>query len=204
MSKYYRILKDTPDANKGTILSLNFSHYCYTDKFGNSNMNYPSKSVEPNVDWFEQVFKMENSYLNRHELLELVKEKYPIGSKIKFMSEIFKIVNHDLIKVYDEENIWYGVIKLRVDKKKDELENKMINNLLYILKQVDLSCCGVYYHNNEFSESIDGSLYDCLKKEYSIIPENSMYQNNRIMSRYVKMQDRGWKCRNSQEMKYYS
>lgn len=70
------------------------------------------------------------------------------------------------------------------------------NNFIYhfneLLKNVDLSCCGVSYDSKNIYENIKDSIQHCLNKEFLVYSENSMFNNRRVYNRIDKMLNRGW------------
>jgi len=61
----------------------------------------------------------------------------------------------------------------------------------FILNNVDLSCCGVFYDGN-LNESIIGAIEDCEKKRFVIRQSAEFYNLTRTSSRIQKLYDRGW------------
>lgn len=55
MSKRYKLLKDLPNVNEGTVIvGMSFGDYSCSDKFGGL-ANFKSKLVETNPEWFELI-----------------------------------------------------------------------------------------------------------------------------------------------------
>ena len=77
-----------------------------------------------------------------------------------------------------------------------------IYRINYLLKNVDLSCCGVYYsYKDGLKESIDFAIDDCLNKKYIKHSDHIMHQPTRTMDRINKLENRGWKQYHLDELK---
>lgn len=63
-----------------------------------------------------------------------------------------------------------------------------------LLRNVDLSCCGVFYsHNDGLKESIEFAIDDCLNKRFIVHSDHIMHQITRSIERINKLESRGWK-----------
>lgn len=60
------------------------------------------------------------------------------------------------------------------------------------LSNVDISACGVAYHNNRIIETCDNAISHCKSKVFATLVENMFYRKNRIQHRIAKLLDRGW------------
>lgn len=81
---YYRLLKDTPDANAGDVFKYNHMTHLY-ESITNDNICYSIKSVENQPDWFEEVqmiFVREKNAEKLEEIDRLADENSIIGDAI--------------------------------------------------------------------------------------------------------------------------
>jgi hypothetical protein len=69
-----------------------------------------------------------------------------------------------------------------------------------ILKNVDISCCGVFLdkmrNNISLKESCQNSIYQCLSKTFIINSWAELYASNRTLYREEKLKCRGWSIEN--------
>ncbi|MCK9446676.1 hypothetical protein M0Q50_07420 [bacterium] len=63
-----------------------------------------------------------------------------------------------------------------------------------IMKQVDMSCCGVSYDGEGINENYPNAINHCRLKFYKINPNAKMYNKDRIFDRKYKLNSRGWTC----------
>ena len=78
------------------------------------------------------------------------------------------------------------ILKYQEDYQEDSID--------FLLKNVDLSCCGIYYsYKDRLKESIDFAIDDCLNKRFIKHSDHIMHQITRSSDRIYKLQSRGWK-----------
>jgi hypothetical protein len=61
-----------------------------------------------------------------------------------------------------------------------------------LLKNVDLSCCGLFWDGETLYESYIGSVKHCMEKKFLVLEDNLMYNSNRIDDRKRKMFEKGF------------
>lgn len=61
-----------------------------------------------------------------------------------------------------------------------------------VVKNVDLSCCGVAFRPGRLNEYYPNAIQHCLTHCYEISPSAQMC-TERIFARISKLEDRGWK-----------
>lgn len=66
------------------------------------------------------------------------------------------------------------------------------NNILNLLGNVDISCCGLYINREVLYESVDGAYLDCVVKQYNINTKATFYNARRIFDRENKMRNKGF------------
>jgi rubrerythrin len=66
-----------------------------------------------------------------------------------------------------------------------------IETLKYILKQVDISCCGVSFP--PLTENVHEAIDDCLSHKFRVLKSSMFYNHKRIDNRVDKLEKRGWK-----------
>lgn len=91
----------------------------------------------------------------------------------------------------------------------DYLEQAYIKSYKNILKNVDISCCGVFLekdkntNNLKIGESCPNAIVQCLTKSFIINKEASQYNKNRIHSRQDKLISRGWMNLNDENVLFF-
>src|SRR5574343_153879 len=65
-----------------------------------------------------------------------------------------------------------------------------------LIKNVDISCCGVSWDGNLY-ENYPGAITNCLTKTFSLNKNALMYSPKRISQRKYKFESRGWRELNS-------
>ena len=70
-----------------------------------------------------------------------------------------------------------------------DLYKNMFNNLI---KNVDISSCGVSWDGKELFEDYKGSIIHCQNKVFYVNKRASMYSTKRIIHRIDKFEKRGW------------
>lgn len=63
----------------------------------------------------------------------------------------------------------------------------MLYSFINLLKNIDLSCCGLFWDGDELFESYVGSVKQCEERKFIELPRNSMYNRRRIDERKHKM-----------------
>jgi Icc-related predicted phosphoesterase len=61
-----------------------------------------------------------------------------------------------------------------------------------LLRNVDLSCCGLFWDGEVLYESYVGSVKHCLEKKFLSLEDNLMYNHKRIEARKRKMYEKGF------------
>lgn len=83
-------------------------------------------------------------------------------------------------------------------KSNNYIESRYIESYKNILKNVDISCCGVFLEKDKsnnslkIGESCPNAIVQCLTKCFIINKEASQYNKNRIYNRLAKLKYRGW------------
>ena len=83
-------------------------------------------------------------------------------------------------------------------------EKKMINNefevfsntFFNIIREVDLTCCGVSF-NGKLRENCKDAILHCIVGVVEELQQNQMYHINRTTSRIYKLESRGWESINN-------
>jgi hypothetical protein len=65
--------------------------------------------------------------------------------------------------------------------------DSMSYSFISLLKNVDLSCCGIFWDGENIYESFIGSVIHCVEKKFMVLPNNTMYNKKRIEDRKRKM-----------------
>lgn len=71
--------------------------------------------------------------------------------------------------------------------KKDIYHKSYIN----LLRNVDISCCGVSWDGSNLYQNCQDSVLHCLKKVF-VVNKNALMLTNRLQHRLIKLEDRGW------------
>lgn len=113
------------------------------------------------------------------------------------------LIPKDLSSIYSDINIISEPITFTRDKKVIQLIRPRINvgnfkieNYQHVMKdlvkEVDLSCCGIYWDGEVLHEAVKGAIEDCI---YGVFRVNIGKMNNpkRLIHRKLKLQSRGWK-----------
>ena len=81
--------------------------------------------------------------------------------------------------------------------KKINMEYEYTNSYLNLIKNVDLSCCGVFIElkNDKISlkESCKNGIIHCLSKTFEVNNWSQLYNPDRTTTRSIKLNNRGWK-----------
>jgi len=82
-------------------------------------------------------------------------------------------------------------------KVKNDLNHITKYQLAYyeLIKNVDLSCCGVFLENNgeiKLKEACKSAIIHCLSKTFKIQEWSKLYNKDRTMTRERKLTERGW------------
>jgi hypothetical protein len=62
-----------------------------------------------------------------------------------------------------------------------------------LIKEVDISCCGVSYDGRELYENVKDSILHCLNKVFIVNSKSKMYTEKRVYHRITKLEARGWR-----------
>jgi hypothetical protein len=63
----------------------------------------------------------------------------------------------------------------------------LVYSFIELLKNIDLSCCGLFWDGEELFESYIGSVKQCEERKFVELPRNTMYNRHRIDDRKRKM-----------------
>ena len=81
------------------------------------------------------------------------------------------------------------------------IENEYINSYLNLIKNVDLSCCGVFIESKNdkitLKESCKNAILHCLSKTFDVNNWSLLYNPDRINARIFKLNNRGWLSANT-------
>jgi hypothetical protein len=103
--------------------------------------------------------------------------------------EPWTFINNHLKIVQIIRPTTYFVTEIRGSNTEETLKN----NFFALMKEVDMSCCGVSYNGVEIKENYPNAIFHCLHKYYRVNEKAKMYNDNRIVTRTRKLDDRGWK-----------
>lgn len=78
------------------------------------------------------------------------------------------------------------------DVKNSDSPEFIMNNILELLGNVDMSCCGLYINRDILYESVEGAYLDCSVKHYIVNKKATFYNDNRIYNRIAKMENKGF------------
>lgn len=132
---------------------------------------------------------MENGYEYLEDLC--MRDIYSMYKDISFINE-----PHTYIK----GNKKIQLIRPSAIKK----SNSYSENFEYLLRNVDIRCCGLSYDGDTINENIKGALSDCQRGIIFTIEENIMNQFNRTIRRVDKLGKRGWShLRNEKEVRLF-
>jgi hypothetical protein len=81
-------------------------------------------------------------------------------------------------------------------------KNNVHSNYYKMLQNVDFSCCGLSYNGNIIRENFHSALLHVLSKCYVINEEAWMYNQNRILERKFKIENKGFVELDSKNEKY--
>lgn len=101
------------------------------------------------------------------------------------------------------------VIHFKPKETKNYLEQAYVKSYENLLKNVDISCCGVFLekdkntNNLKIGESCPNAIVQCLTKSFIINIEASQYNKNRIHSRQDKLISRGWMNLNDENVLFF-
>lgn len=76
------------------------------------------------------------------------------------------------------------------------IENDIFNHLI---KNVDISCCGISYDGNKIVEDVPHAIIQCQNKVYEVNKLAKMHHPDRIYHRLDKFEKRGWREINESE-----
>jgi len=130
---------------------------------------------------------VENGYkflpqLNGKEIQEMYKDIHCIFEPWSYINKNLKIVQ--LIRPSNLIN------QRSKDGKIQKINSAGFFNLM---KEVDMSCCGVSYNGDIIKENCENAILHCQQRYYSVNTNAKMYQENRYLMRTNKLDDRGWK-----------
>lgn len=73
------------------------------------------------------------------------------------------------------------------------VENYFSKDFFELMREVDLSCCGVSFNGLHIRENCPDAVLHCQNGYYSINNKAKMYNENRNIMRTEKLKGRGWK-----------
>ncbi len=115
----------------------------------------------------------------------------------KYMEDF---VSKDVLSIYDinvicEPHTWMNggsIIQLIRPSGNNNTKEAYIQNLLDLVSNVDISCCGLSYNGISLKEDYPNALLHCYNKVFSVNNAAKMYSRKRISNRIDKLQKRGW------------
>lgn len=131
--------------------------------------------------------------INGKDVQSMYKDIHCIFEPWNFMNKNFKRVQVIRPTISKEDSIKNSI-------KIDEFNKQPVPNLKFlnssgffdIMKQVDLSCCGVSFNGKEIRENTKDAIFHCMNKYYSVNKQAKMYNLDRCCARESKLSERGW------------
>jgi hypothetical protein len=131
--------------------------------------------------------------LNGKELQEMYKDIHCIFEPWTFLKQTSP----------DDDLKMVQIIRPSIDVKNDKDKIKLTNpdnsfnflnesGFFRLMKEVDLSCCGVSYNGKIIKENCQDAIKHCQWGYYLINKEARMYNESRILMRTSKLDGRGW------------
>lgn len=112
---------------------------------------------------------------------------------ISLISEPWTLMNNNKKIIQIIRPRWQGVINPSTHKMSGEGYQEAYHNLI---KNVDLSCCGVFLENYDreikLREACKDAILHCLSKTYKINKWSLLYNRDRTLYREHKLSSRGW------------
>jgi hypothetical protein len=120
-----------------------------------------------------------------------------IRNGYKYMEDF---VSKDVSNIYEinvicEPHTWMNgdrIIQIIRPSGNNDSQETYIKNLLDLVKNVDISCCGLSYNGISLKEDYPNALLHCYNKVFSVNKSAKMYSSKRISNRIDKLQKRGW------------
>lgn len=125
-------------------------------------------------------YKNVSHKLSMKNVQQMYKDTHIIFEPWTFMNENLKIVQ---------------LIRPVSDKGFNNFDmNYHIKNFFNIMKEVDMSCCGVSYDGETINENCPNAINHCRLKVYKVNKITKMYHRDRTFDRIDKLNNRGWVC----------
>jgi hypothetical protein len=83
-------------------------------------------------------------------------------------------------------------IQLSIYDRPIATDGDYIESFNSLIKEVDISCCGVSYDGSELYENVKDSILHCLNKVFIVNSKSKMYTEKRVYHRIAKLEARGW------------
>jgi len=123
--------------------------------------------------------------LNGKDVQTMYSEMHCIFEPWTFINKNLKIV-----QIIRPSNVYLNDKRSLIDNK---LKAKIDPTVFFdLMKQVDLSCCGVSYDGNTIKENCEDAILHCQNRYYSVNETAKMYNKDRYIHRTTKLDDRGW------------
>jgi hypothetical protein len=186
---YYYILQEVGMGNAGDYLRYIARGYV---KVVNEKLNkYFNTLYDSNMDMSNYVKIIKNLHRNEYE-----NYMYIFNTYINFM---YQLQMTSIDDIYNRYNIlktrpeYMEKLKYKNDRFTIQLNviEKIRNNEL--LKNVDLSCCGLSFDGRFLYEDYNNAILHAKSKVFSVNKNAFMYSHKRIDHRRYKLMDRGWK-----------
>jgi hypothetical protein len=142
--------------------------------------------LRESADVLENILKINNykriDKLCVSEIQELYKNIRCIFSPITYMNNELKIVQI----ILPDPKTHYS-ISTSFDKEFSVLADRFFK----LLREVDLSCCGLSY-NGKIRENVSDAIIHCKFKVFKKMEQSEMYHPDRYMMRSSKLENKGW------------
>lgn len=136
--------------------------------------------------------------LSTKDVQQMYKETHIVFEPWTFMNSNLKIVQ--LIRPYSEQRGVMGNIG-GFNSTFDFNAHK--KSYYDIMREVDISCCGVSWDGEKLTERYEDAINHCRQKVYTVNKNAKMYNDRRINDRKWKLESRGWKCIDDMSEKEY-
>jgi hypothetical protein len=113
-------------------------------------------------------------------------------SNINVISEPKTFIKGDSIVQLIRPRLIINVLKEDGTSNFGLYEDKYIENFKELIKNVDLSCCGISFSNNILYQNCENAIIHCLNKVFVVNNSARMYSYERCTNRTHKMMERGW------------
>jgi hypothetical protein len=113
-------------------------------------------------------------------------------SNINVISEPKTLIKGDSIVQLIRPRLIINVLKEDGTSNFGIYEDKYIENFKELIKNVDLSCCGISFSNNILYQNYENAIIHCLNKVFVVNNYAKMCSYERCVNRTHKMMERGW------------